>query len=147
MMKLELAERIFEANVRIAGMWPFPFGEAPIELLEAFDCSELSDMPEPLANLFASWDDEYKAELFDGNGHAAQEAWGELSAAGFRSQVAGWIVRAECPVFTKFGDAGLSFSWGHYSTENLLAEDAEKALIAACEWAEKRSSDAEGQPA
>lgn len=143
-MDLNIAERIFDANVRVAGMWPFPFGEAPGELLEAFEYDEA--LPDGLNDLVKSWDDEERSQLFDGD-DAAREAWNELSAAGFRKRLTGWIVRVECPVFQKHGENGCSFSWGYLQMENLFAPTAEKALEAACEWAEQNYAVAMGDAA
>lgn len=145
-MNLELAERISEANVRICGMWPFPFGEASDALLSAFEGAEIGNLPEPIQALTKGWKEDEIGDLLAGDGWRAREAWNELSGAAWGRNVCGYIITAECPVFKKAGDKSCEFSWGHYRSENLFAANADLAIVAACEWVESEYNKAMGWP-
>ncbi|MFC0305149.1 hypothetical protein ACFSTI_20905 [Rhizorhabdus histidinilytica] len=125
-------DRLWEANVRIEQMWPFPVGPAPRELRDAFEMAGDEGLPEAVKSLIENWDDGELDELFDG----AHDAFEELMASAFRRDLKGWIGIAAVPVFEPTKRGHVSFSWGYYNTQMLFSPTADGLLTAAAEWGE-----------
>lgn len=127
-------DRLFQAEVRIEVMWPFPVFNPPEALVEAFE--DAGELPGDLAQLIDRWPEEEKDQLFSGDERDFQVSFDELVAAGNRKQVWGWIAVAACPVFRPAGGGSVSYSWGYYSTKLLFAKTATGILSQAAKWAE-----------
>lgn len=128
-MDRELAERMFDANVQIEGVWPIPAGEPSEMLMRAFEYEDA--LPRGLSGLVVRWSKEEAAELFSGD-RDAREAWSELFAACFNHGVFGYACKAWTPVYSP----DRSYSWGYTQSEIFFGATSEDVLRAACDWAE-----------
>lgn len=125
-MNRELATRLFDSSVRIAGMWPI---HGLTDALPSYfeDAVEDRPLPPEVAAMIHGYDPE---EELSGDDFA--EAMGDAYCDG----KFGFIVLADCPVYTATSNESASSSWGHWRSKLIYGESAEAALIAACEWAE-----------
>lgn len=138
-MTAQLYERLFNSEVRIEAMWPFPVSPASDELGKVFEyADDLEDYPEPLRALVQSLDERSKDDLYSGDSIDFEDAFSELCGAAFRKGVFGWIGVAANPVMKASPEDGVTFSWGHYNTIVLFAETAELLLERAAKWGEDR---------
>jgi hypothetical protein len=133
-MSLSMSEKLFEANVKMEGLWPFPFGEAPQSLLEKFEGQE--ELPPELAVLTKSWSEVEIEDLFDGDSTTAEEAWSELAAAGHRAKLTGFIWMARWPRFAPHGEGSVVFSWARTRGCFGFGATVDEAISAACKRAE-----------
>lgn len=127
-MNMELVDRLYENNVSIEGIWPFPFGHPSEEMMRAFEYHD--ELPAPLAELTINWREEEVEELYD----LGRDAWDELGAAGFRKGLTGYICKAWIPVYQEGG----AFSWGHIQSKIFFGQSVGEVLDAACAWARTR---------
>lgn len=142
---MKIYERMFEASVRIENAWPFPVSPAPDSLAETLEFYDHA-LPPEIEALIKGWSDDEREELFSGMSGRFQDAYEELCAKAFRTQVSGWLAIAAVPVFTALDSGGgCSFSWGHYHTKLIFAAAADQLLIAACDWGEEHFRQAESQ--
>lgn len=140
----EIVEQMFNVPVRIENMWPFPVSPASESLIDALAVYER--LPKALQPLLDRWSTEEREALFKDQSSDFEMAFDELCAAGFRARIFGFIGVAATPVMTPTSAHSASFLWGHYHTELLFAETADKLLIAAIDWAEKRHEQDKKRP-
>lgn len=130
-------QRLFDASVRIEGMWPFPVSPASEALASIFEFTdEEDDLPQQLRDLLRSADERTRADLYDSSASDFHDAFDELCALAARKKVQGWIGIAANPVPKPVGQGSVSFSWGYYATKVLFAATAEQLLDDAAAWGE-----------
>jgi len=137
--KPSIYNRLFDANVRMECMWPFPVSPAPEKLADVFEyADDEQDFPEPLRDLVRSLDDRSREELYSGDSVDFQEAFSDLCGDAYRKGVHGWLGIAANPIPKPSVGGGVSFSWGYYRTKLLFAPTAEQLLENAAEWGEAK---------
>lgn len=143
----QLHERMFQAEARISGMFPWPQGQPCDGLMELFENVEEDRLPTKIQALFPTFPPAEVDGLFEMN----SEAFEEFFAHSYRHGVIGWIGVVDVPVFKPVGKGdACSFSWGHYRQKVLFAATAEGLLKQACDHAESQWKAAtlsfEGEP-
>ncbi|MCC6478051.1 MAG: hypothetical protein IT552_02440 [Sphingomonadaceae bacterium] len=129
-MSKELAKKIFDTNIRIAGIWPiFGCSDGPSDVFT--DAIEYTELPPEIASLIPNYDDDFDHDSID---------WEELWCDAFNKGMHGYLLLADCPVFTKINDTSVSFSWGHWRTKLFYGENVEALIAQACAWGEAQYS-------
>lgn len=131
-MNRELAERLFDSSVRIAGMWPI---QGLTYALPRFfeDAVEDRGLPAEIAKFVHGYDPEDELD-----GDEFSEAMGDA----FCKDMFGFLILADCPVYTATSSTSASSSWGCWRSQMLYGATAEDALAAACNWGEQEFKDA-----
>jgi hypothetical protein len=122
-MSKELAKGIFDSNVRIVGIWPiFGLSEIPSDVfIEALEYDALPAEIEALIPDYAGieWD---------------EIEWEEFACECFNKGMMGYLLKADCPVFTKQGESSASFSWGHWRSNVFYGEQPNELIAQAIAW-------------
>ena len=120
----ELASAIFDSGVRVANIWCLAaLSDCPPESIRNW-CEE-GGWPAELA---------WAEPLFDIDHYDDCEAWEEFVARCCDKGIRGFLVAAECPVYTATSSNSASCSWGHYRREAFYSASLTDALRAASEW-------------
>lgn len=135
-MTQPIFEALWEHQVRIEAMWPFPTCTTPDDLANLFEDIDGEELLAPISNLLKLLDEDSREALADGHGFDRLMALEELNASAWRAGIHGWIAVAATPVLTPTTTGGCSFSWGHYYTKILWAETADQILLDAAAWGE-----------
>lgn len=136
-LKQPLSLRLFEANLRVEGIWPIPNGEVPEAMLEAFEFEEDRLKPK-LTDFTRGWSEDEIEALFGGDDCLAREAWSELYSNLHNENRMLYVMLASNPVFTPGKSGGCSFSWGHYQSEVFIAKSVDDCMEEALAWADAR---------
>jgi hypothetical protein len=123
----DLAALLRDSPGRVSSIWCLAaFGDtAPESFREAFEGGPWPTELAWAADLFAE-DREEPLEDW--------EAW-ELFLEGCSDRrLLGFVILAECPVFTATCASSVSYSWGHYRLNGIYAETIETGLKAAVDW-------------
>jgi hypothetical protein len=135
---------LIEHDARIGGIWPLINVCPPSTTF--LSGVEYKKLPEALKPLVKGWSDDEIEQLFEGDDHETAEAWAMLVEAAERHGMNGFLCVVEVPVYSKWADNSLSYSWGHYTLELLYGETVDEVLEAAKAYAIKRNEEAKRVP-
>jgi len=122
------------SNLRISGLWPMPMAAPPTSLMNVLDGWDLPEELEEIAKemgLDPTEDDflDLAAGEYDG-----RDAWEMFNQEMINRGISAWFCIAETPVYEQ--GRWLSYSWGHYRTQFIVAPTAEECMKLAVEWAD-----------
>lgn len=132
-MNYEMFDKFDDQTLRVSDTIIFPFcvsQETMSQPLEDFLQEDLQDMDEQFFKEFPAMEKI--------NTHFTNRRVDLVEAAYLLidEEKYGFLIKAETPVKSYYASGGASYSWGHYATKWIFAEDINTALQRAVDWAD-----------